>query len=159
MGTGSGRHSLQAARAGASGGRSRLGESIDVARANLPPEVLTVQADAESLPFEPGSFDFVMSIGVLHHLPDPARALQVARFARAGRSRPRLPLLAAGAAKPPAVLRGVTATRRLTTRLPHRVLHALCYPLGAVLRVTVVSPYRLLRRHAAAARLADACFR
>ena len=44
-----------------------------------------VQADAEDLPFEPGSFDFVMAIGVLHHLPDPARALRaIAPFARPG---------------------------------------------------------------------------
>jgi SAM-dependent methyltransferase len=30
-------------------------------------------ADATSLPFRPGSFDYALTYGVLHHLPDPAR--------------------------------------------------------------------------------------
>ncbi len=33
-------------------------------------------ADAESLPFPDGSFDLVYSWGVLHHAPDPARAIR-----------------------------------------------------------------------------------
>ena len=85
VGTGSGRHSAQAAFAGASVAAVDLGRSIDVARANVPPDVLTVQADAERLPFAPQTFDFVMSLGVLHHLEDPARALRsVTRFVKAG---------------------------------------------------------------------------
>lgn len=156
VGTGSGRHSLQAARAGASVVAVDIGESIDVARANLPPEVLTVQADAESLPFEPGSFDLVMSIGVLHHLPDPERALrEVARFARPGGHVHVYLYWQPERRSHQVVLRGVSAIRRLTTRLPHRLLHALCYPLSAVLLVTLVFPYRLLRKHAATRRLAD----
>ena len=74
VGTGSGRHAFHAAEL-AQVVAVDLGRSIDVARSSLPASVLTVQADAEQLPFAPGSFDFVMSIGVLHHLPDPQRAL------------------------------------------------------------------------------------
>ena len=82
---GSGRHSFHAAAAGAQVVAVDLGDAIDVARRNLPPSVLTVQADAEALPFEPGSFDLVMSIGVLHHLPDTERALgSIARYAKPG---------------------------------------------------------------------------
>jgi ubiquinone/menaquinone biosynthesis C-methylase UbiE len=33
------------------------------------------QASIETLPFENGTFDFVMSIGVLHHIPDTRKAL------------------------------------------------------------------------------------
>jgi SAM-dependent methyltransferase len=85
VGTGSGRHSFQAARAGARVVAVDLGASIDVARRNLPTSVLTVQADAEALPFAPESFDLVMLIGVLHHLPDPERALcSITRYARPG---------------------------------------------------------------------------
>lgn len=36
------------------------------------------QADAESLPFEDGSFDVVYSWGVLHHTPDPPAAFREA---------------------------------------------------------------------------------
>ncbi len=69
IGAGSGRHSAQAAQHGAEVVAVDLGRSIDVARRNLPPQVLTVQADAERLPFEHRSFDFVMSIGVLTICP------------------------------------------------------------------------------------------
>lgn len=146
VGAGSGRHSFHAAQAGAKVVAVDLGSSIDVARRNLPPSVLTVQADAERLPFEEGGFDLVMSIGVLHHLPDPERALRsVARYARPGGHvhvylywlpERRWHRTALGA---------VTAARRLTVRLPHRTLHVLCYPLAVVLQAAFVAPYRALR--------------
>jgi SAM-dependent methyltransferase len=157
VGCGSGRHSRQAAAAGARVVAADLGASIDVARGNLPPEVMTVQADAERLPFAHESFDFVMSIGVLHHLPDPEAALRaIVPFARPG-GRVHVYLYW----QPPiawhrTVLRGVTAVRRVTVRLPHRVLHALCYPLAAVLFGGVVLPYRFLRRRPRLGRLAGA---
>lgn len=145
-GTGSGRHARQAALYGATVAAVDLGDSIDVARMNLPDEVLTVQADLESLPFERGSFDLVISIGVLHHLPDTGRALNyLVGFARPG-GRVRIYLYW----QPERgwhrrILAGVGAVRRVTTRLPHRVLAALCYPLAAALWAFVVLPYRALR--------------
>ncbi|MGH2918470.1 MAG: methyltransferase domain-containing protein [Solirubrobacteraceae bacterium] len=157
VGTGSGRHSLHAARAGARVTAVDVGASIDVARRNLPPAVLTVQADAKRLPFEPGTFDLVLAIGVLHHLPDPERALRsIARYAKPGGHvhvylywlpEPRWQRR---------VLRLVSALRRVTVRLPHRVLHALCYPLAAALQLSVVGPYRALRARPRGRRLATA---
>jgi len=35
--------------------------------------------------------------------------------------------------------------RRVTVRLPHPILHALCFPLAAGLHAVVVAPYRSLR--------------
>ena len=62
----------------------------------------------------PGSFDLVMSIGVLHHLPDTERALRsIARYAQARRARPRLPLLGARATLAP---RRAAARRRASAR-------------------------------------------
>jgi ubiquinone/menaquinone biosynthesis C-methylase UbiE len=39
-------------------------------------EVETVRSDAESLPFADASFELVIGHAVLHHLPDPGRALR-----------------------------------------------------------------------------------
>jgi len=147
VGTGSGRHSFHADRAGARVVAVDLGASIDVARRNLPPSVLTVQADAEALPFARDSFDVVMSIGVLHHLPDPDRALRsIVRYARPGGCVHVYLYWIPEQRWQQAMLALVTGTRRLTVRLPHRILHILCYPLAAALLVGVVAPYRALRR-------------
>jgi 2-polyprenyl-3-methyl-5-hydroxy-6-metoxy-1,4-benzoquinol methylase/uncharacterized protein YbaR (Trm112 family) len=156
VGAGSGRHSAQAAALGARVVAVDLGRSIDVTRSNVPPTALTVQADAERLPFAHGTFDFVMSIGVLHHLPEPHRALQsLVQYARPG-GRVRVYLYW----QPERdwhrrVLKLVTAVRRLTVRMPHRLLHQLCYPLAAALWVGVVLPYRGLRSRSRLRRLAD----
>jgi SAM-dependent methyltransferase/uncharacterized protein YbaR (Trm112 family) len=157
VGTGSGRHARIAANLGARVVAVDLGASIDVARRNLPPDVITVQADAEALPLPPASFDFVMSIGVLHHLPDTERALRgLVRYVRPGGH-----LHVYLYWDPPRrshrfILRGVTQVRRLTTRLPHRLLHIACYPLAAILYTTIVLPYRAMRRFPRLRRFADA---
>jgi len=157
VGTGSGRHSFHAAQAGAQVVAVDLGASIDVARRNLPASVLTVQADAEALPFERDSFDLVMSIGVLHHLPDTERALRsIARYAKPGGHVHVYLYWVPEQRWHRRVLRAVTALRRVTVRLPHRLLHALCYPLAAGLWAAVVVPYRVLRRRPRTARPAAA---
>jgi SAM-dependent methyltransferase len=156
IGAGSGRHSAEAARHGAHVIAVDLGDSIDVARRNLPPEVLTVQADAERLPFEAGTFDFVMSLGVLHHLPDPARALRTVAPLTAAGGRTHVYLYWQPERRSHRVLlRLVSALRRVTVRLPHRILHALCVPFGVLLFGTVVLPGRLLQRTRRGRRLAD----
>jgi 2-polyprenyl-3-methyl-5-hydroxy-6-metoxy-1,4-benzoquinol methylase len=157
VGTGSGRHSAQAAALGARVIAVDLGQSIDVARRNVPPEVLTVQADAERLPFSNDRFDLVMSIGVLHHLPDTADAVrELVPFVSPGGSLHVYLYWVPELRWHRQVLRLVTAARRLTTRLPYGLLHALCYPLAAALWVGVVVPYRGLRRVPRMAKIADA---
>jgi SAM-dependent methyltransferase len=147
VGTGSGRHAREADLLGAHVVAVDLGDSIDVARHNLPESVLTVQADAEDLPFAPASFDLVMSVGVLHHLEDTGSALRkLTAYVRPGGH-----LHVYLYWQPPyrwhrLVLRGVSQVRRVTTRLPHRVLHALCYPLAAMLYATIVVPHKIARR-------------
>ncbi len=155
VGAGSGRHSLHAARAGARVVAVDLGASIDVARRNLPAGVLTVQADAEDLPFATESFDLVMSIGVLHHLPDPERALRsIARYARVGGHVHVYLYWVPEQRWHRRTLTAVSAARRVTVQLPHRVLHALCYPLAAGLHVAFVAPQRALRRRPRGRRVA-----
>jgi len=80
-----------------------LSFSVDAARDNLRhlPNVHLIQADIFNLPLARHGFDFIYSIGVLHHTPDPKRAfLNLASFvSRDGAiaiwysPRPRFPLL------------------------------------------------------------------
>jgi glycosyltransferase involved in cell wall biosynthesis len=146
VGTGSGRHAVEAARMGARVVAVDLGRSIDVARANLPPNAVTVQADAEQLPFARESFDVVTAIGVLHHLPDPEAGLRaITPFAKPGGIVHIYLYWVPEHGWHRRVLSLVRAARQVTVRMPHRLLHALCYPLAAVLFATIVAPSRALR--------------
>jgi 2-polyprenyl-3-methyl-5-hydroxy-6-metoxy-1,4-benzoquinol methylase len=157
VGAGSGRHSYHAHRLGARTVAVDLGQSIDVARRNLPPDALTVQADAESLPFERDTFDLVMSIGVLHHLPDTGRALRaIVPYARPGGHIQVYLYWQPLWRWHRALLRLVSLARRVTVRMPHRLLHVLCYPLAAILFALFVMPYRALRRAGPLRPLAEA---
>lgn len=157
VGTGSGRHAFHAAELGARVVAVDIGRSIDVARRNLPASVLTVQADADCLPFAPGTFDFVTSIGVLHHLPDPQQTLRhLVSFVRPSGFVHIYVYWMPDRGGHVRLLRLVSLARKVTVRLPHRVLHALCVPVAAVLALLVVWPFKLLRRSARLARVADA---
>jgi ubiquinone/menaquinone biosynthesis C-methylase UbiE len=147
VGAGSGRHSYEAHRLGARVVAVDVGEAIHVARRNLPADVLTVQADAEELPFEDASFDLVMSIGVLHHLPDPRRALNsLARLVRPGGYIHIYLYWIPSRRWHRSLLRLVAAARRVTTRMPRALLRALSYPIAAALFAIFVLPYRGVRR-------------
>lgn len=55
-----------------------MSNAIDAARKNLSSftNVSFVQADVNNLPFRPGTFDAVYSIGVLQHTEDPCKSLR-----------------------------------------------------------------------------------
>jgi SAM-dependent methyltransferase len=101
---------------------------------------LVVRSDLRHAPFADDSFGFVSSLGVLHHLEDPRAGFDrlvrllapggvmlIYLYSRPDRPGPRSWGLAAAA-----------ALRRVTVRLPHRTLRALCVPLAGVLYATVV---------------------
>lgn len=157
VGTGSGRHAFHAAELGARVVAVDIGRSIDVARRNLPPSVLTVQADADHLPFARGAFDFAMSIGVLHHLPNPQETLcHLVSFARPGGFVHIYVYWLPERRGHARVLRLVSLARRVTVKLPHPLLHAVCVPLAVILAIVAVWPYKLLRHSSRFARVADA---
>lgn len=72
-GCGFGRHIFYAARFGAEMVGIDLSSAIDSTYENTKhlPNIHLVQCDIYNLPFRKESFDFVYSIGVLHHLPNP----------------------------------------------------------------------------------------
>ena len=158
-GCGTGRHAYYAAAYGAEVTAVDLSEAIDVARENTRGvgNVHTVQADLYNLPFELESFDFIYSIGVLHHLPDPEGAFQnLLRYLQPGgeiqiylywwpQNQPIKSML----------LWCVNGARALTTRLPHQMLYWLSYPLAALAYVGFVFPYRVLRSIPVTAEVAE----
>jgi SAM-dependent methyltransferase len=79
IGLGMGSDFLRFVRAGATAnGVDLTDRAVSITRERLHAEGLKADvrvADAETLPFEDGSFDIVYSWGVLHHTPDPARAI------------------------------------------------------------------------------------
>jgi SAM-dependent methyltransferase len=76
-GCGSGRYTRIAGKAGATVIGIDLSLAVETAAALTAhlPNVHVVQADIFGLPFAPQRFDFIYSIGVLHHTPDTKRAL------------------------------------------------------------------------------------
>jgi SAM-dependent methyltransferase len=106
-----------------------LSYAVDSARVNLTQheDFTAIQASVFELPFRPDAFDLIYSLGVLHHTPDTRRAFQCLP-----------PLLRAGGeiaiwvyslhAYPPEGIeeRRDHILRSLTTRMPSRLLYALC---------------------------------
>src|SRR5258708_1131191 len=125
VGCGMGRFSDVASRWGASVVGVDLTSAIDAAQRNLATRrsVNLAQADIFKLPFAAATFDYVFSIGVLHHTPNTRAAFDL------------LPPLVKPGGKIAIWVYSSTlrkwswssdAYRHLTTRLPKRMLHRLC---------------------------------
>lgn len=121
-------------------------EAVQAAVHNLCDQenVAVVRADLRLPLFAPQSFDFISSLGVLHHLDDPRGGFEslVQYLAPGGQmlvylySRPDS-FNARGVA-----LSAASATRRLTVNMPHPLLRALSSPVAALLFAGVVLPGR-----------------
>jgi SAM-dependent methyltransferase len=100
--------------------------AVDAAQANVGhlAGVHFVQADLFAPPFADDVFDLVMSLGVLHHTPDPRRAF--AGLPRVLKPRGQLTITVYDAGNKVYVANS-RFWRRFTTRLPGRVLHLLSY--------------------------------
>jgi len=105
------------------------------------PSTHFIQADIASLPFRPGTFDAIYSLGVLHHTPDPAKSF--ARLPPLLRPGGCLAILVYGVLNrfQEKVWGSFNLIRRLTRRLPHSVLIRLAYlavPLYYVYRIPLL---------------------
>jgi len=148
-GCGNGRFAYYAAKYGAEVWAIDLGPATDVARKNTEAarDIHIVQADLHNAPFARASFDFIYSIGVLHHLPDPEAAFQnlLQYLKPGGEIQIYLYWKAERRAVKAMLLRAVSFARRFTTRLPHWAVYALAYPSAVAASLLFVWPYRLLR--------------
>jgi SAM-dependent methyltransferase len=118
-----------------------LSLAVEAAHANLGgrENVRILQADLFRLPFRHGSFDIVYSLGVLHHTPSCERAFrQLVPFVRPGG---RLCVWVYGTMGP--WERFARLYRRVTVRMPKRLLHTLCHiaiPWHHVCRLPLLGP-------------------
>jgi SAM-dependent methyltransferase/uncharacterized protein YbaR (Trm112 family) len=119
------------------GAQARFGDRIDLA-----------QADIHRLPFAPGTFDIAYSIGVLHHLEDPASGFaSLAKMVRPGGI---AFAWVYGRENNTWIIKGVNPVReKVLARLPHTLLKwgvalpaaAVLYPATRLARRTESLPY------------------
>lgn len=117
--------------------------AMDVLRENTRREadrITYLQCRGDELPAEPAQ-DIVVSIGVLHHIPDPAPV--VAAAYRALKPDGRLLVWLYGWEGNAAYLSLVLPLRAISTRLPHGVLAGLCHALNGLLAVYIAMARRI----------------
>jgi SAM-dependent methyltransferase len=144
-GCGAGRHAVRARGFGATVIAMDISAAVDAtqAKARVNDGIYVVQGDLFDPPIKPGILDFVYSIGVIHHTPDPPRAF-----------RSIVSLLAPGgtvacfvyASGRPIALGVLGAIRKVTTRLPLPATKGLSLLAAAVDTAGPITAYRLVRR-------------
>ena len=144
-GCGFGRHLVHAADFGAHMVGMDFSRAIQRARAITRdlPRIALVQGDIEAPPLRPGAFDFVYSLGVLHHLPDPEAAFRsLLTLVRPGGA---IFIWVYSSARQ-TTNRILETIRRRTARLPHPATRALSFGAALVDWGGFIVPYRLARR-------------
>lgn len=125
--------------------------AVEAAARNLAelPSVLVVKSDLREAPFAPQSFDFVSSLGVLHHLDDPREGFErlLDLLVPGGQILLYLYSRPATFGVRSAALSLASALRKVTVRLPHRVLKVVSAPVAAMLYWGVVAPGAFGDRH------------
>ncbi len=118
--------------------------AVEVAARNLAGEagVVVVRADLRHVPLADASIDLVTCFGVLHHLDDPKAGFDALARLVAPRGRFLLYVYSrpTGRGLRSLGLAGAAGLRRLTVRLPHRLLRGLSAPIAAGLYLGLVLP-------------------
>jgi SAM-dependent methyltransferase len=111
--------------------------AVEAAARNLEgfSNVLVVRCDLRGAPVVPASIDFLMCLGVLHHLEDPRSGFEelAGLLAPGGRMLLYLYSRPEGLGLRAAALWASGQLRKLTTRLSHPVLKALSFPVAVAL--------------------------
>lgn len=125
-----------------------LSAAVETAYANLArfDDVHVLQGDLLRLPFQTtadgGGFDFVYSIGVLHHLPDPREGFRnLVRHVRPGGT---IAVWVYGHENNGVVRNVVEPVRKVSTRIPPPALRAMAWPLAVAFHGLAKGVYRPL---------------
>jgi SAM-dependent methyltransferase len=153
-GCGTGRHAYFAASYGAREVVALdLSDAVETARRNLSQfeNVDVVQGDLLRPPFRTaaaeGGFDFVYSIGVLHHLPDPYEGFRtLLRYVRPGGT---IAVWVYGYENNGFVRNVVEPLRKVSTKMPPPLLRTLAWPLAVAFHGAAKGVYRPLNGTAA----------
>jgi len=123
-------------------------KAIDVALYNTKKfnNIHFIQADIYNLPFKKNFFDFIFSLGVLHHLPRPEEGFKkIVEFLKFNgnvliyvyHSFPKNDFRYYG-------LKLINIPRSLTVKLPFSILYLFCWPIALLLYSIFVLPYKFL---------------
>ena len=107
-----------------------------------------MQGDLNRLPFRPAVFDFIYSVGVLHHLPHPVLGFRdLSVLLKSGESLITYVYedLSDRSRRARAILAAIRGARYVSSRLPARLLYALCCLAVPLVWVTRAAPARSLR--------------
>jgi len=148
-GCGKGRHTYYAAKFAKEIIAFDLSQAVDVAFYNNrnSNNIHFIQADIYNLPFKEESFDFIFSLGVLHHLPTPEEGFKKLLTLL----KPKGDILIYVYHSFPKntfnfyALKFVNFFRNLTTRMPHDLLYLLCYPIAYLSYLFFILPYKIFR--------------
>ena len=140
VGCGMGRFSDVVSRWGGTVVGIDLSRAVEAAQRNIGgrENVNIAQADIFELPFRDETFDFIFSIGVLHHTPSTKAAFD--RLPKLLRTNGRIAIWVYNSYSP-FQWRFADFYRRFTPRLPKRILHALCHaavPIYFVYKVPIL---------------------
>jgi len=156
-GCGFGRHIFYAAQFGAEMIGMDLSSAIDSTYANTKnfKNIHLVQCDIYNLPFKKETFDFIYSIGVLHHLPDPEKGFKsLAPFLKKDAS-----IFVWVYSKRRKFANFIIETfRKLTRKLPLKLIFFVSYLLAFLEWVLLIMPYKMIRALGVPQKFADKIF-
>ena len=118
------------------------------------PNVHIVQADIYHPPFKTNLFDYIFSIGVLHHLPDPEKGFRsLIPFTKKDGL---LGIWVYGRKNNIGAVYFFETLRRITRHIPHRILYYLCYLPALAVEISN-RLYTFLSQYTLTSKLAHLC--
>ncbi|MBN2453530.1 MAG: class I SAM-dependent methyltransferase [Candidatus Omnitrophica bacterium] len=109
--------------------------------------VMAIKCSAMNIAIKGSIFDFAYSFGVLHHTPDPGRCLrEISRVLKKGS--PAFIYLYEDHSNnifKYAMLKIITALRRITTRLPRKALYAMAWVLSPLVFIFFTLPANVMK--------------